>query len=69
LWEEAVEEVPGSVRAWTNLGAARLAGGRPALAAAAFRRALALDPARADLRSSLHTAELLAAGHDGGLDP
>lgn len=46
LFEDATRHAPRSARAWQNLGAAHLAGGRPAEALAPLRRAARLAPTR-----------------------
>lgn len=67
LWRGAIQEavgrftglcdrLPNDAELAVGLGQAQLAAGRPAAAARAFRRALELDPARADARSGLDAA-------------
>lgn len=55
---------PGSAEAWNALGVAQARAGRLALAEDMLRRALALAPQRADLRSNLGYVLLLAGRSD-----
>jgi Flp pilus assembly protein TadD len=53
LYRSLLEDDPRSVLLWTNLGNAEAKRGEPALAEAAYRRALELDPANADALNNL----------------
>lgn len=53
LYRSLVEDDPGSVLLWTNLGNAEAGRGESALAEAAYRRAVELDPANADALNNL----------------
>jgi tetratricopeptide (TPR) repeat protein len=53
LYRTLLEGDPGSVLLWTNLGNAEAGRGESALAEAAYRRALELDPANADALNNL----------------
>lgn len=59
LWLDATVKAPEKSRCWNNLGMARLAAGEDAEALAAFRRAVALDPANGIARQNVRTAALL----------
>lgn len=58
LWFDTVRKSPHSPRAWNNLGYALRLAGEDAMAAAAYQRALTLDPTYAQARINL--AALLA---------
>jgi len=60
LYRTLLEDDPGSVLLWTNLGNAEAGRGEPALAETAYRRALELDPANAD---ALNNLAWLLLGH------
>lgn len=66
LWSDTVTKAPASPLAWNNLGAARKDAGDLPGAAAAFERALALDPTHRTARFNLLALELL---HFRALDP
>lgn len=53
LYRDLLEDDPGSALLWTNLGNAEAGRGEAALAEAAYRRALELDPANADALNNL----------------
>jgi Flp pilus assembly protein TadD len=53
LYRALLEGDPGSALLWTNLGNAEASRGEPALAEAAYRRALELGPANADVLNNL----------------
>lgn len=53
LYRSLLEDDPGSVLLWTNLGNAEAGRGEPALAEAAYRRALELEPASSDALNNL----------------
>ena len=53
LYRTLVEKDPGSALLWTNLGNAEAGRGEAALAEAAYRRALELDPVNADALNNL----------------
>jgi len=53
LYRGLLEDDPGSALLWTNLGNAEAGRGEAALAEAAYRRALELDPAHADALNNL----------------
>ena len=53
LYRGLLENDPGSALLWTNLGNAEAGRGEAALAEAAYRRALELDPAHADALNNL----------------
>ena len=53
LYRALLEDDPGSVLLWTNLGNAEAGRGEPALAEAAYRRAVELDPTNADALNNL----------------
>jgi hypothetical protein len=53
LYRDLLEDDPGSALLWTNLGNAEAGRGEAALAEAAYRRALELDPAHADALNNL----------------
>ena len=53
LYRTLIETDPGSTLLWTNLGNAEASRGEAALAEAAYRRALELDPAHADALNNL----------------
>jgi Flp pilus assembly protein TadD len=53
LYRSLLEDDPGSALLWTNLGNAEASRGEAALAEAAYRRALGLDPAHADALNNL----------------
>lgn len=53
LYRSLLEDDPGSVLLWTNLGNAEAGRGEAALAEAAYRRALELDPASSDALNNL----------------
>jgi Flp pilus assembly protein TadD len=55
LWSDTAAKSPGSARAWNNLGFALQLEGREDEAAAAYRRALALDPEHVPARVNLKT--------------
>jgi Flp pilus assembly protein TadD len=53
LYRGLLEDDPGSALLWTNLGNAEAGRGEAALAEAAYRRALEIDPAHADALNNL----------------
>jgi hypothetical protein len=53
LWGDSVRKVPGSARAWNNLGLALWTGGHDREAARAFEESLRLDPGRNAARVQL----------------
>lgn len=61
LWTATAARSPGKARVWNNLGYGRLVEGDPEGAAAAFRRALAIDPQHARAAVNLERAEREAA--------
>lgn len=61
---KATEADPGNAEAWNALGVAQARAGRLVLAEEQLRRALALAPQRADLRSNLGYVLLLAGRSD-----
>ena len=82
LYRNLLEDDPGSALLWTNLGNAEVSRGEPALAEAAYRRALELDAASTDALNNLawlllEQPERLAEAEDlarravaaGGPDP
>lgn len=60
LWTDTVAKAPASARAWNNLGAARKDAGDIPGAAAAFRKALDLEPTHRTARFNLLALELLS---------
>lgn len=58
LWSDTVRKAPDSALAWNNLGAAHRDAGDVPAAAAAFRRAIALDPTDRTPRFNLLALEL-----------
>jgi hypothetical protein len=57
MFQRAVEAKPTSVRAWNNLGKARLLGGDPEGARRAWTRSLAVMPDQSDVVESLRALE------------
>ena len=53
LWQDAASKAPAMYRAQTNLGKALQLGGREAAAAAAYERALAIDPRHGDAYNNM----------------
>jgi hypothetical protein len=68
LWRDATAKAPDKSRCWNNLGMAQLAAGADAEALAAFRRALALDPANEIARRNAFTAAVLCGSACETLD-